>query len=251
MADSLAGVVLAAGAGTRLRPLTWLRPKALCPVGGTPLVDRALVQVSELTSSVAVNVHHGRDALVAHLDGRVHLSLEEPEALGTAGALGQLRGWIDERATVVVNADTWRAAGLDRFADGWDGERLRLAVVEDAMRGDFGRWRYVGAALLPWASVRDLPSTPSGLYEVSWRAAAERGALDLFPVEGTVVPCDTPADYLRANLVASGGEPVIGAGAVVDGTVERSVVWDGAVVRPGEALRDAIRTDGGITVLVR
>ena len=109
--------MLAAGAGSRLRPLTWLRPKALCPVDGTPLVDRALSQASELTSSLAVNVHHGRDALVAHLDGRAHLSLEEPEALGTAGALGQLRDWIDGRPTLVINGDTWcptPASGCDR-----------------------------------------------------------------------------------------------------------------------------------------
>ena len=45
MPDSLAAVVLAAGAGTRLRPLTRLRPKALCPVGDRPLVDHALDRV--------------------------------------------------------------------------------------------------------------------------------------------------------------------------------------------------------------
>ena len=42
MGDSLAAVVLAAGSGTRLAPLTWVRAKALCPVGGRPLVDSAL-----------------------------------------------------------------------------------------------------------------------------------------------------------------------------------------------------------------
>jgi hypothetical protein len=42
----LAGVALAAGLGTRLRPLTYLRPKALCPVGGVPLVDLALDRLS-------------------------------------------------------------------------------------------------------------------------------------------------------------------------------------------------------------
>ncbi len=47
--DGLAGVVLAAGAGTRLRPLTALRPKALCPVGTVPLLDLALARLAPLT----------------------------------------------------------------------------------------------------------------------------------------------------------------------------------------------------------
>jgi MurNAc alpha-1-phosphate uridylyltransferase len=46
----LCAIVLAAGAGTRLRPLTLLRPKALCPVGNRPLLDRAL----ELVASVGL-----------------------------------------------------------------------------------------------------------------------------------------------------------------------------------------------------
>ena len=58
----LAAVVLAAGAGTRLRPLTWLRPKALCPVENVPLVDLTVGWARVITSAVAVNVHHGRAA---------------------------------------------------------------------------------------------------------------------------------------------------------------------------------------------
>src|SRR5439155_26439775 len=91
--SELAAVVLAAGAGTRLRPLTWLRPKPLCPVDNVALVDLAMDRVSGVSGpgGVAVNVHHGRSAMEAHLADRVHLSVEEPEALGTAGALGNLR----------------------------------------------------------------------------------------------------------------------------------------------------------------
>ena len=65
MADSLAAVVLAAGAGARLRPLTRIRPKALCPVANVPLVDGAIDRARHVTPSVAVNVHHGRALLEA------------------------------------------------------------------------------------------------------------------------------------------------------------------------------------------
>src|SRR5687768_3035588 len=95
MSDSVAGVVLAAGRGERLRPLTTIRPKPLCPVAGVPLVDLALARLAGSVGGVAVNVHHGRALMEAHLTGRVHLSAEVDEPLGTAGALGQLRGWID------------------------------------------------------------------------------------------------------------------------------------------------------------
>ena len=105
MADSVAGVVLAAGAGTRLHPLTLERPKPLCPFGTATLVDRAISQLNAVTAAVAVNAHHGADALVAHLGGRIHVSVES-ELLGTGGALGRLRSWIDGRDVVVANADT-------------------------------------------------------------------------------------------------------------------------------------------------
>ncbi|HEY4376953.1 MAG TPA: sugar phosphate nucleotidyltransferase, partial [Acidimicrobiales bacterium] len=239
-------------AGRRLAPLTRLRPKALCPVGGRPLVDLALDRLRPVTRALAVNVHAGREAMEAHLDGRAHVSVEEPEALGTAGALGRLRPWIDGRPTIVANADAWLADDVASLTDGWDGERMRLLCVRDPARGDFGDLRYCGLALLPWSVVGALAEEPSGLYEVAWRAAAVVGVLDLVVHPGAFVDCGTPADYLEANLASSGGASVVapaatvGAGAVV----ERSVVWPGSVVAPGEVLVDAVRA-GPLTVLVR
>jgi hypothetical protein len=171
----LTSVVLAAGAGTRLRPLTWLRPKALCPVDNVALVDLALRRVEQVTDAVAVNIHHGRVAMEAHLAGRVHLSLEEPDALGTAGALGNLRDWIAGRPTLVVNADAWSDADLGPFVSGWDGERVRLLVAGDG----FGPRARVVASLLPWTGVEHLEPRPSGLYERCWRPAQEAGRLDV------------------------------------------------------------------------
>lgn len=253
MPDSLAGVVLAAGAGTRLQPLTGLRPKALVPVNHTPLVDLAVARVAAVTADVAVNVHHGRQALEEHLAGRVHLSIESGEARGTAGALGVLRDWIAGRPVLVTNADAWlESPRLDALADGWDGERIRLLVVEDAARADFdGRWRYAGACLMPWSDVRGLPAEPSGLYERVWREALDAGRVELVAHRGRFADCGTPREYLRANLWASGGESVIGAGSVVEGEVVRSVVWPGSVVRRSERLVAAIRVGELLTVLVR
>ncbi|MCU1452537.1 MAG: hypothetical protein JWN46_683 [Acidimicrobiales bacterium] len=255
MADDLAGVVLAAGAGTRLWPLTLLRPKALCPVAGVALVDLALDRLQGVVTDLAMNAHHGRGQVQRHLAGRagsVHVSVEEPDALGTAGALGALRSWIDGRPLLVTNADAWLPIDLEPFVDGWDGERVRLLTVRDPIRGDFGDLRYCGVALMPWDAVAPLAPEPSGLYEASWRDRWEAGALDLVVHDGPFVDCGTAGDYLAANLLATGGPSAVGPGATVGvgATLERSVVWPGSVVAPGEVLVDAIRAEH-LTILVR
>jgi len=251
LADGITAVVLAAGDGRRLRPLTDLLPKALCPVGGVALVDRAIVSVRRAVGGdVAVNVHHGRDAMLAHLDGGsdVHVSVEEPVALGTAGALAAMSGWLDGRSALVVNADTVHDEDLAAFVGGWDGERVRILMVGEP---PFGPRSGVVASIVPAWAAADLRPEPSGLWEVMWRSELEAGRIDAVAASGVVIDCGTPAQYLRANLHVSGGATVIGDGAIVLGVAERSVLWPGTVVREGEHLRDAVRADMRRTVLVR
>jgi CTP:molybdopterin cytidylyltransferase MocA len=246
-----AAVVLAAGEGRRLRPLTTLRPKALCPVGGTPLLDLALDRVERVCGTgadvVAVNAHHHRDQVVGHVGGRAHLSVEEPVALGTAGALGLLRPWLAGRDVLVTNADAYLATTMDELVAGFDGERCRLLVraLPPDEPGDFRLdgtpVRYVGACVLPWGLAQRLPAEPGGLYEALWRDLDAASRLDLHVTTAHVVDCGTPADYLAANLHASGGRSVVGEGAVVQGRIERCVVWDGAHVGPDEVLTDVVR----------
>jgi CTP:molybdopterin cytidylyltransferase MocA len=244
-----AGVVLAAGAGTRLRPLSDLRPKALCPVGTVPLLDLALgvarPHCGDGPDHLAVNAHHFADRISDHVRGRAHVSIEQPEALGTAGALGALRDWIDGRPALVINADAYLPGGVEALLHGWDGQRCRLAVLPTEGPADFvddaGPVRFVGASLLPWSQVRELSPTPSGLYEALWRAEHAAGRLDLARLDGVAVDCGTPTDYLRANMHASAGRPVVDDRAVVEGTLVRSVVWDGAWVGADERLVDCVR----------
>lgn len=255
----LAGVVLAAGAGTRLAPLTRLRPKALCPVGNRPLLDHALERLAAVVppGARAVNLHHGSALVEAHVERHapaVHLSHEREVALGTAGALGALLPWLEDRDVIVTNADTWAGPGLDvaGLVAGWDRERVRLMVVETGGRSDFGSARYCGVALMPGRLVRALRAEPSGLYEVSWRTEWEAGRLDLVPTDAAVVDCGTPRDYLEANLLWSGGVSVVHPAArVAEGAiVDRSVVWDGSEVHRLETLTCSIRAEH-LTVMVR
>lgn len=244
-----AGIVLAAGAGLRLRPLTALRPKALCPVANLPLVDGALARLTAAgVDHIAVNAHHLAAQLVEHLAGRVHLSVERPAALGTAGAIGQLRNWLDGRDALVCNADAYLDGGLTSLLQGWTRQHPRILVTRDPADADFGEWRFAGASLLPSAYAARLPAAPAGLYESVWRDSWARGELEMVAHAGTFIDCGTPRDYLAANLHASGGASVVGPGAVVEGALIRSVVWPSAIVRRGERLFDAVRADQGITL---
>ena len=103
-------VVLAAGLGTRLRPLTLARPKPLMPLWNVPLLERILRLLEGWgVERIAVNLHSLPEAIQAFLDRRdsraeIRTSYE-PEILGTAGALRPLRSFLGAEPFWVVNAD--------------------------------------------------------------------------------------------------------------------------------------------------
>ena len=242
-----------------MRPLTWERPKALCPVGASTLLDVALARLGSLglgADAVAVNAHHLAAAIVDHVGARAHVSVEAT-LLGTGGGLGHLRGWIDGRGVVVVNADAVHDASVAGVVDGWDHERLRfLAVGAQGAAGGplrLDRTLRLLAVAMPWEAVARLPDAPCSISEEVWTPWERAGRVEIVTAAEPVrfFDCGTPASYLAANLWRSGGSSVVGEGAAVEGDVERCVVWPGAVVARGERLRDAIRTTVGRTVLVR
>ena len=273
MTGPLCAVILAAGEGRRLRPLTETTPKALCPVGNVPLLDRALARLSHHGLSgpamVAVNACHLADQVIEHVGGRAFPSREAP-ALGTSGAIGNLRPWIAGRAVLVGNADGYLAPreadthDLAPLLEGWDATTVRvLCVPAGDAEPEFGQLRFAGFSLLPAAVAASLPATPSELVLTAWRPAEKAGLLELITYDGLYLDTGTPADYLAANLHAAGLDSLVAPDAVVDGTVERSVVGAGAevhgcvqrtVVLPGglvradEHLVDAIRARSGLTI---
>ena len=245
-------MILAAGMGTRLRPLTLSTPKALCPVGNVPLIDLAIASVRPFAADVAVNVHHLPDAVRSHLAGTdVHVSDETGLLLRSGGALGHLRRWIDGRAVLVRNSDAYLTGTLHRLLEGWDGRRPRLLGIRRPGPSDFGDIEYVGACLIPADVAAALPDEPAGLYDQVWVPAWARGELDLVLTDGEFVDCGTPRDYLRANMIANGGRSVVGAGAQVLGRLDRVVVWPDGHVGPDERLSQCIRVGREMTVDAR
>jgi NDP-sugar pyrophosphorylase family protein len=274
-AAGLCAVVLAAGEGRRLRPLTELLPKALCPVGNVPLLDRALARVAALglsgPATVAVNAAYLADLVAEAAHDRAHVSREPHGPLGTSGGVGNLKDWIAGRGVLVGNSDAYlsdplRTPGDDIRAllDGWPGDTVRLLTLPNrpGETGGFSGRRFAGFSLIPWRYVRDLPAEPGDLVRTVWRPAEAAGELELIGYQGVYLDTGTPADYLSANLHAAAGasiidpsatvtaevtNSVVGAKAEVHGPVTRCVVWPGSAVSPTEHLTEAIRT-GALTI---
>lgn len=107
MADWV-GVVLAAGLGTRLRPLTLHKPKPLVPLAGRPLIERALDALDALgVRAVGVNAFHLGDTLVDALAHRPRrpIVVSETTLQGTGGGLRGVAAALPRTSTVVINGD--------------------------------------------------------------------------------------------------------------------------------------------------
>jgi len=245
----VAQVVLCAGAGTRLRPVTEHLPKALCTVADRALVDWALDSPVAAGMRRAANAHHLADRLAAHLAGRdVHVNVEEPEALGTAGALAALRPWLDGVDVLVQNADAWIPDPPDHFVAGWDRTRPRLLVRRTAGASDFAHFRFLGLSLLPDAMLARLRHEPGGLYEVVWREAWEAGELDLVEHHGVAFDVGTPARLLAANLCAGDGRSFVHPTADVRAPLVSSVALPGAAVQAGPEVSFTVCGPGDLRI---
>lgn len=105
-------VVLAAGLGTRMRPLTDDLPKPLVPVRGKPLMDYTLdALVAAGVTRAIVNVHYLADLVEAHLGNRsdieIVISDERGEVLETGGAIAKVRGELGDDPVLVCNTDAF------------------------------------------------------------------------------------------------------------------------------------------------
>lgn len=142
----LRGVVLAAGLGTRLRPLTHSLPKPLLPIAGTPLLSRTLGELEAAgCEAVAINLHHKGDKISSHFSDRFG-AMEivyswERELLGTLGALAPMADFLAPAdLVVVVNGDSlchWPLSRLIR-QHGKAGASATLLVSGRSDPADYG-----------------------------------------------------------------------------------------------------------------
>lgn len=190
-------MVLAAGLGTRMRPITDHLPKPLVPVAGRTLLDRGLGMLAGAgVEKAVVNVHYLPDQIIAHLKGRAEpdclISDEREGLLDSAGGIIKALDHLGTEPFYVLNADTfWIDRGepnLHRLARAWkDAEMdflLLLARLEDATGhtggGDFSM---DAAGRLGWAR-----GAPAGLVYAGAYIVHPRVFAGLAPGRQSVLP---------------------------------------------------------------
>jgi MurNAc alpha-1-phosphate uridylyltransferase len=139
-------MVLAAGLGKRMRPLTDTLPKPLVPVAGRALIDRVMDRLVEAgVKRIVVNLHHHRSTLEKHLAGRTDVELvlsPEADLLETGGGVLNALNLIGDAPFFCANADVLWFDGptpaLKRLARIWDPDRSDVLLLMHSAVTAFG-----------------------------------------------------------------------------------------------------------------
>ena len=216
-------MVMAAGLGKRMRPLTATMPKPMVRVAGKPLIDHTLDRLADAgVARAVVNVHYLADALEAHVTGRaspkVTISDERDALLETGGGMIKAQGLLPDPFFCLNSDNIWLDGPRNAFADLsmlWDAERMDgLVLVVPHKRaanfagpGDFhldaagkvsrrqpGRiapFIYTGIQLVSHRLLRD---APEGKFSTNilWNRAIEEGRLFGLPFTGDWFEVGTP-----------------------------------------------------------
>jgi len=254
--------LLAAGFGSRLRPLTLARPKPLLPMCGAPMLDHVLAHVRRHGhTEVLVNAHHLWQQVAAWAEVRgVGLQVELPEILGTGGGLKAAQDRLAE-VFVVVNGDILSDVDLTELADAVEEGGAAMALRADPVLGirapvdaddegvivrmrDFAGSPGIGRSGTHFTGIHAahnsvLEDVPDGFACIVRSAYTQRlpeRRIRSILHDGRWVDIGTPADYLDANL------------AVLDGSLTTALpIWDLGTGAPGECWigRDAV-VDGPV-----
>lgn len=230
-------MVLAAGLGTRMRPLTNDRPKALVEVGGKALIDHVLDRLAEAgIRRAVVNVHAFAGRLEAHLrrrtDMEILISDERAALMETGGGLKHARAMLGDAPILVANADSvWTEGGapaLTRLIEAFDpagmDDLLLLVPVERSLGfngpGDFfigpdgalahrgaakrAPLAYMGVHMLDPHIIDAWPAGPHGVFP-HWMEMAGRGRLHGVVADAVWMHVGDPAarDAADARLAAT------------------------------------------------
>jgi len=264
------GFCLAAGAGTRLLPLTRVTPKPLLAPAGRPLVDLAVEALQAAGAiRVVVNVHHGAELLIAHLAGHPGVEVvTEPALLGTGGGLVNaahlgLLGDGDDPVLVtaadhvVTPADLAALAGfLDRSGAPMAAGLLPAAATAFPLRLDgtrlardpAGSWDSAGAYAVRAGLLWRLEPGPASLVGRVLGPLLDRDQLAGLPFQGPAADAGTLDRLLAVSAGLLGGRwpyelpPGRLAGGAGDGPV---FVAEGARADPAAVLAGLVVLDAG------
>jgi MurNAc alpha-1-phosphate uridylyltransferase len=222
-------MVLAAGYGTRLKPLTDRMPKPLVPVAGKPMIEYALDQLRAYgIAEVIINVSHLKEQLTAYVARSRGLTIkisEETEPLETGGGLKKALPLLGNEPIFTINSDIiWLDEGdsaLDRLTRHWDDAKMDVLLLAQSKARAIGhdkgedhlfitpgntiRWNeneapYIiaGIGIL---HPRILVNAPDGKFTVKilWHQALQQNRLFCLPHHGQWFQTGTLADIKTAE----------------------------------------------------
>lgn len=267
----ISSLLLAAGLGTRLDPLTRLVAKPAVPLGHRTLAEHVVDWLRRQdVGQAVVNLHHLPASITSVLGDGSHLGLPiryswEPTLLGSAGGPRRALPLVDSDPFVIVNGDTLCDFDLAPMLATHlaSGAEVTLALVPNMDQGHYNgvllddqdvvtgfiprghtepSWHFVGVQIASkrvFASLEDgTPAeTVAGLYRD--RLAAAPGSLRGWRVSTSFLDIGTPRDYLAAALRQPEGFPV-DVTVPESSSLNRCAVWPGTVVDEQVRLEDCI-----------
>ncbi len=165
-------MVLAAGLGKRMRPITDTMPKPLVRVAGKTLLDWGLDSLADAgVAKAVVNVHYFPEQIVAHVAGRrqpaVTISDESDGLLDSAGGIVKALPELGVEPFLVINADTFwidrDQPNLERLALAWDGSRMDILIMLADLPSATGHSGGTDFLLGPDGTLKRAAGDPAGL----------------------------------------------------------------------------------------
>ncbi len=272
-------LVLTAGLGTRLRPLTDLLAKPALPVAGRPLVARILQSLaSQGVTDAVLNLSHLPHTVTACVgDGsefglRVRYSWEQP-VLGSAGGPRHALPLLDAPRFIIVNGDTLTDVPVQSVVAAHEasGAAVTMALVPHPAPGRYGGvrvsedglvqsftaragahegelWHYIGVQVVDRSVFADLPDNePAESVGGIYRDLVRRGLVAAHRSESVFMDIGRPEDYIETTLAVARDEGnatgvVIESGADVDPSaqLDRVIVWGGSRIAAGARLTNCV-----------
>jgi len=275
-------LVLTAGLGTRLRPLTLVRAKAAVPIAGVPLVRRIVARlVAAGVIDLVLNLHHLPHTITGNLgDGtdmgaRVRYSWEQPIVLGSAGGPRRALEIVGAEAFLIVNGDTLTDVNLSALinAHAESGAAVTLALIANpeplkyggvrldggsrvtgfVSRGPAaaGSYHFIGVQMVQADTFRRVPvdypvNSIGGLYDEL--LASNPGSLRGFVTDAAFWDVGTVSDYWSTSLALMDGGQRQGRNGRIHPSARlgRSIVWDDVEIGPHVTLDDCIVADRAV-----
>jgi mannose-1-phosphate guanylyltransferase len=268
-------LVLTAGLGTRLQPLSFVRAKPALPVAGTPLVIRILQGLKSAgIRRVVLNLHHRAGSITAIVGDGSRLDLEvryswETDVLGSAGGPARAIPLLESDRFLIVNGDTLADVDLHALAAQHidTNAQVTMAVVD-------GRPGYNGVIAGPSGMVQGFGQAPGAFHFIGVQAvnasvfagvspdaksetvhgiyppliASRPEAIRLFHTAAEFFDIGSPRDYLdTAMTIASREQRPLDRGldcAIAPGaTVTDTILWDRVVIGSGARLSRCVVAD--------